>query len=208
MAHEVRNPLTAIKMQLQLLEERVDEEDRDRIQKVLGEIRRLELIVESTLVLGGPLNLQLTPIEPAALVDEVVALLRPALEHRGISLVAKLGTLPTTAMDADRIKQVLLNLINNAADELSHGGVIRISGTASVDEDSLDIAIEDSGPGIDELRATEQSAKPFSLGVGLTISREIVDRHGGKLLIGKSTDLGGACFTIRLPVTIIAAQSA
>ena len=208
MAHEVRNPLTAIKMQLQLLEERVDEADGDRIRKVLAEIRRLELIVESTLVLGGPLNLQLAPIEPAALVDEVVELLRPALDHRGITLSAELGTLPTAAMDADRIKQVLLNLINNAADELTQGGVIRISGTASVEGDSLDIAIEDTGPGIDELRAAEQSAKPFSLGVGLAISREIVDSHGGELLIGESTELGGACFTIRLPVSIIAAQPA
>lgn len=208
MAHEVRNPLTAIKMQLQLLEERVDEADGDRIRKVLAEIRRLELIVESTLVLGGPLNLQLAPTEPAALVDEVVELLQPALDHRGITLSAELGALPAAAMDADRIKQVLLNLINNAADELTQGGAIRISGTASVEGDSLDIAIEDTGPGIDALRAAEQSAKPFSLGVGLAISREIVDGHGGELLIGESTELGGACFTIRLPVSIIAAQPA
>ena len=171
MAHEVRNPLTAIKMQLQLLEERVDEADGDRIRKVLAEIRRLELIVESTLVLGGPLNLQLAPTEPAALVDEVVELLQPALDHRGITLSAELGALPAAAMDADRIKQVLLNLINNAADELTQGGAIRISGTASVEGDSLDIAIEDTGPGIDALRAAEQSAKPFSLGVGLAIGR-------------------------------------
>lgn len=208
MAHEVRNPLTAIKMQLQLLEERVDEADGDRIRKVLAEIRRLELIVESTLVLGGPLNLQLAPTEPAALVDEVVELLQPALDHRGITLSAELGALPAAAMDADRIKQVLLNLINNAADELTQGGAIRISGTASVEGDSLDIAIEDTGPGIDALQAPEQSAKPFSLGVGLAISREIVDGHSGKLLIGESTELGGACFTIRLPVSIIAAQPA
>lgn len=208
MAHEVRNPLTAIKMQLQLLEERVDEADGDRIRKVLGEIRRLELIVESTLVLGGPLNLQFTPIEPAALVDEVVELLRPALDHRGISLIADLGTLPTTTIDADRIKQVLLNLINNAADELTQGGVIRISGKDVAERESVDITIEDSGPGIDALRAAERSAKPFSLGLGLTISQEIIDSHGGELLIGESTELGGACFTIRLPVSIIAAQPA
>ena len=206
MAHEVRNPLTAIKMQLQLLEERVDDADRDRIRKVLAEIRRLELIVESTLVLGGPLDLQLAPIEPAALVDEVVELLRPALDHRGIELHAEPGALPTTVMDADRIKQVLLNLINNAADELIQGGVIRISGSTTAAGEYIDIAVEDSGPGIDAIRAAEQSAKPFSLGLGLRFSQEIVDGHGGELLIGESAELGGACFTIRLPVSIIAEQ--
>ena len=208
MAHEVRNPLTAIKMQLQLLEERVDDADRDRIRKVLAEIRRLELIVESTLVLGGPLNLQFASVEPALLVGEVVELLRPALDHRGIALHAELGALPTTVMDADRIKQVLLNLINNAADELTQGGVIRISGPTPAEGGSIEIAVEDSGPGVDAIRAAEQSAKPFSLGLGLTISQEIVDSHGGDLLIGESAELGGACFTIRLPVSIIAEQPA
>jgi len=72
----------------------------------------------------------------------------------------------------------------------------------------MEIAIEDSGPGIDALRAAEQSAKPFSLGLGLTISQEIVDSHGGELLIGESIELGGACFTIRLPVSIIEVQPA
>ncbi len=204
MAHEVRNPLTAIKMQLQLLEERLEDTDGARVQKVLEEIRRLELIVESTLVLGGPLNLKLLPVDPAALIAEVVELLRPALSHRGIELNNALGVLPTAAMDSDRMKQVLLNLINNAADELPQGGVIRICG--GITGGFLEISVEDSGPGIDELRAAEQSAKPFSLGLGLTISREIVDRHGGEFLIGESTELGGARFTVRLPVSILAAS--
>ena len=208
MAHEVRNPLTAIKIQLQLLEERFEDTDGARIQKVLEEIRRLELIVESTLVLGGPLNLKLAPTDPAVLIDEVAELLRPALSHRGIELSIELRMLPTAAMDPDRMKQVLLNLINNAAEELPQGGAIRISGGLSADGGSLDISVEDSGPGIDELRAAELSAKPFSLGLGLTISREIVDGHGGELLIGESEDLGGARFTVRLPISIIAALPA
>ena len=202
MAHEVRNPLTAIKMQLQLLEERVPEPDSERIRKVLAEIRRLELIVESTLMLGRPLNLTLAQTDPAGLITEVVELLQPALGHRGIKLDVETGKLPVASLDADRIKQVLLNLINNAADELPQGGKIRISGAISADGSSLDISVEDSGPGIGELRAAEQSPKPFSLGLGLTISREIVDGHGGELLIGESEALGGARFTLRLPVPI------
>jgi signal transduction histidine kinase len=72
----------------------------------------------------------------------------------------------------------------------------------------VDIAIEDSGPGADALLRSNPSSKPFGLGLGLTISREIVDGHGGEILISRSSKLGGACFTIRLPSSIIAADLA
>lgn len=203
MAHEVRNPLTAIKMQLQLLEERSGGADGDRIRTVLEEMRRLELIVESNLTLAGPLHLETRPTQPEILVNEVLDLLRPALRHRGITLNSELQALPAASLDPDRMKQVLLNLINNAADELPQGGTIRVSG--GVVAGNLDLCIEDSGPGIDEARAGEPSTKPFSLGLGLTISREIIECHGGELLTGRSADLGGASFTIRLPDSIITA---
>ena len=204
MAHEVRNPLTAIKMQLQLLEERIDDTDAAKIRNVLDEIRRLELIVESTLVLGAPLDLKLVEIDPAGVIREVAELLQPTLAHRSIELTTQLKTLPPMLLDADRMKQVLLNLVNNAADELADGGEIRVSAVVSEDATTLVLSVEDSGPGIGDLAEAEQSTKPFSLGLGLTICREIVDGHGGQLNIDLSPELGGARFTIRLPVSIIA----
>jgi signal transduction histidine kinase len=208
MAHEIRNPLTAIKMQLQLLEERVDDADGIRVRQVLDEIRRLELIVESALVLGGPLDLEPVSTDPAQVIDEVADLLGPALEHRGITLETAITSLPRVMIDAGRMKQVLLNLINNAADELPAGGEVLIGGSMAGAGTSIELTVADSGPGVSSLRTTEQQRKPFSLGLGLTICQEIVEGHDGELIIGRSEKLGGACFTIRLPASIIDTEPA
>ena len=108
------------------------------------------------------------------------------------------------ALDADRMKQVLLNLINNAADELEDGGEIRVSAGLG-DAGDLGIHVEDSGPGVQA--SAEASSKPLGLGLGLKISREIVEAHGGELLVSKSPALGGARFTLSLPASIMPAQA-
>jgi len=201
MAHEIRNPLTAMKMQLELLEERANETDLKRVRKLLDEVHRLELIVDNSLAVGGANSVNPTPADPSALIVDIVELLRPTLAHRGIELVPDIADLPTMAIDKHRIKQVLLNLINNAADELKSGGTIAVSAKRG-DGDFVDIAVEDSGPGLGD--TDKSSAKPLGLGLGLKISSEIVERHGGELSGGKSEKLGGAKFTLRLPVSIMA----
>jgi len=203
MAHEVRNPLTAIKMQLQLLQERPDRENTALLRGLLDEIRRLELIVDSTLALGGPLKLKLQLLKPDSIIVEVVDLLRPSLEHRGISINTRIDETIMVQLDADRLKQVLLNLINNAADELDAGGTITVSARCPASRDEQMIIVEDSGPGLEETTGSEGAPKPFGLGLGLTICREIVQQHGGTLETGSSGILGGARFTLHLPIPII-----
>ncbi|MEJ2604650.1 MAG: HAMP domain-containing sensor histidine kinase [Gammaproteobacteria bacterium] len=205
MAHELRNPLTAIKMQLQLLEERTSEPERARIAGVLDEIRRLELIVNSSLAIGGAQALNPTPSDLDRLLDEVVTLVGPSLAHRGIDLQTAFADLPTVAVDGDRIKQVLLNLVNNAADELEGGGQILLAATPDGPH-AVSIMVEDSGPGLPGEIERRRSGKSLGLGLGLQISREIVERHGGELLLGSSESLGGAKFTIRLPANIMTAD--
>jgi len=200
MAHEIRNPLTAMKMQLEMLEDRVSEANRQRVSSVLDEVRRLELVIDNSLALGGPNSLNPTPTDASRLIGDVADLLQPELAHRQIELACNIPALPTLALDSHRIKQVLLNLIKNAADELEHGGTIAISATAEAD-DRVDIHVEDTGPGLRE--ADEGSTKPLGLGLGLKISQEIVERHGGELRRGRSETLGGAKFTIRLPASIM-----
>lgn len=200
MAHEIRNPLTAMKMQLEMLEDRVTNENRQRVVSVLDEVRRLELVIDNSLALGGANAINPAPTDAGQLIAEVGTLLQPELAHRQIEFACDIPALPTMALDANRIKQVLLNLINNAADELKHGGRIAVSATTAVDN-SVDFHVEDSGPG---LRDTgEGSTKPLGLGLGLKISQEIVERHGGELRRGRSDALGGAKFTIRLPASIM-----
>ncbi len=200
-AHEIRNPLTAIKMQLQLLEKKVAPDDVQRVGKVLSEIRRMEMIVESALTLGAPLSLHKQTFRLDALIDDLADLLRPALQHRSINLETDTAFRGQIDSDPDRLRQALINLVNNAADALQDGGTIEIG--CSVDQDVASISIEDSGPGLPDRAADEESDKPFSLGLGLSICREIVDLHGGELTSDSSPTLGGARFTIRLPVPII-----
>ncbi len=203
MAHEVRNPLTAIKMQLQLLEERAGDDDSRLVHGLLDEIRRLEMIVESTLALGGPMKLNCQDLKPDRIIDEVVELLRPSLEHRGIDVTIETKQSKLVNADPHRLKQVLLNLINNAADELGDGGKIRIGTELADDGDMQIITVEDSGPGLPDEADGTQTSKPFGLGLGLTICHEIIQQHGGTLEKGSSPALGGAKFTLRLPALII-----
>ncbi len=200
-AHEIRNPLTAIKMQLQLLEKKATADDVQRIGKVLNEIRRMEMIVQSALTLGAPLSLHKQIFRLDELIDDLADLLRPALAHRNINLGTVTSFHGCIDSDPDRLRQALINLVNNAADALHEGGTISIE--SSVDQNIALISVEDSGPGIPDRAADEANNKPFSLGLGLSICREIVELHGGELASDTSPTLGGARFTIRLPVPII-----
>jgi signal transduction histidine kinase len=200
LAHEIRNPLTAIKMQLQLLEQSTGDTDAQRVAAVLNEIRRMELIVESALTMGGELSVDSRRVDLATVAGEVVELMAPSLAHRRIRLECLVGQGIDVIADPDRLKQVLLNLINNAADELTAGGRIRLSASGE-QAGFIDLCIEDSGPGLDA--GSRSADKPFGLGIGLRISREIAELMGGELLAGNSTGLGGAAFTIRLRLPIM-----
>jgi signal transduction histidine kinase len=202
-AHEIRNPLTTLKMQLQLLQEKASPDDAGRIDKLLNEIRRMDMIVESSLTLGAPLTLQRGSVQPDELIADLIDLLRPALDHRGIELQVAPHYPAEINADQNRLRQALLNLINNAADELSDGGIIRVGTAAASTNDAMEFIVEDSGPGLNEPASDKESTKPFGLGLGLSICREIVEQHGGELIASASASLGGARFTIRLPVLII-----
>lgn len=200
-AHEIRNPLTAIKMQLQLLEEKSTPDDATRIGKLLNEIRRMEMIVESALTLGAPMTLQYSTFFVDEFIVDLADLLQPALAHRNIELRIAANVDSELEADADRLRQVLINLINNAADELDSEGVILVCAETRDDGRTITIKVEDSGSGFDERRNSVHSSKPFGLGIGLTICREIIEKHHGDLVVDRSPELGGARIDVRLPMT-------
>lgn len=203
-AHEIRNPLTAIKMQLQLLEDDVADRARPRLNSLLDEVSRLELIVASTLQLGRADKLQRQPLQLNEQVSEVVRLLEPQFQHRQVTLQMELSQgLPDCMLDASRVKQVVLNLLNNAAEELPEGGVVRVS-TSACPAGGLLLEIADSGPGVppehwDKLFELGGSDKATGFGLGLRVTRELVELHGGSVEVGQS-DLGGARFQVRFPL--------
>lgn len=209
-AHEIRNPLTGIKMHLQLLQERVGADDRVRIENLLAEVRRLELVVDATLAVGRERPLACAPADLGALVTEVAGLMEPALAHRGIALELHLEELPRLSVDATRIKQVLLNLLVNAADAQPSGGRVQLALEHDPGRARARLVVEDAGPGIPPAQRTRvfdgsASAKPLGLGLGLSLSREIVQQHGGELRAESSPALGGARLVAELPLTVVPA---
>jgi signal transduction histidine kinase len=161
----------------------------------------MEIIVESAL--SAPLNLVMSTVQPDILIADLGELLQPSLAHRDIALEVAAGCPVSIEADADRLRQALINLVNNAADALEASGVVRLGASADPDGGFINIFVEDSGPGLPEGQAESESSKPFGLGLGLTICREIAAHHGGELIASRSEDLGGARFTLRLPVPII-----
>jgi signal transduction histidine kinase len=201
LAHEIRNPLTGIKLHLQLLAERSTGADATRFALLLAEVERLELMVASTLVLGSQAPLAPEPLDLSALAADVLELMEPTLQHRGIVVEQQLARLPRLRADRARLRQSLLNLIVNAAEALPAGGRVRLTTCADAEERCALLAVEDSGPGLPEgLPDGEMpTSKPFGLGIGLVVCREVAAAHGGALRVERGAALGGARLVLALP---------
>jgi signal transduction histidine kinase len=212
LAHEIRNPLTGLKLHLQLLAERVDGRESSRVERLLTEVQRLELLVSSTLMLGGEQPLVLAPTHIRPLIAEVVDLMGPSLAHVGIRIDTRCDEQLQAPLDRGRVRQALLNLIVNAADAMPQGGTLRISAEQDPAAPRVLILVEDSGPGVSEdvrarLGDSSISTKPFGLGLGMTVCREVAAAHGGELRIERSRDLGGACFVLAFPLSLAPSAS-
>ena len=204
-AHEIRNPLTALKMQMQLLQEGCNPREVQLVDGLLKEVRRLELIVGTTLQHRQREKPQFQPTQLNGMIREIVDLIRPQFEHQNICIDSRLDVdLPMIDLDRNMLQQVMLNLLMNAKDELPEGGSIRLETQLSQDNLSVAIKVHDDGAGIDEsdrnrLFAGSKSSKPGGFGLGLQLSRELIELHYGTIGVDESP-LGGACFIIILPV--------
>jgi len=208
-AHEIRNPLTAIKMQLQLLNESSDEKDKPVLNSLLDETRRLELIVLSTLQHKKISEPVFTRMDINILIEEITRMYSLQFEHQGLQLDLSLDPLTADVeLDKDMITQILLNLLLNAKDEMPDGGTIRLSSGNQADNQDRQagiwFSIEDSGPGIPEenwqtLFTETSSHKPGGFGLGLRLCHELTELHQGNITISNS-ELGGAQFTVSLPL--------
>jgi signal transduction histidine kinase len=203
-AHEIRNPLTAIKMQLQLLREHANTDDQPLLDSLLDETRRLELIVLSTLQHRKISTPVFKPASLNGIIEDLLRLLQLQFEHQGVQLTRQMDvSLPSMALDKDIITQILLNLLLNARDELPQGGNIMISTGTTEDGQGQYFMIEDNGPGIAEndwstVFTDAVSHKPGGFGLGLKLCAELAATHHGNIEIAHSK-LGGARFIVTLP---------
>ena len=213
-AHEIRNPLSGISLFVDIL---ADEEQFQRTAKeleVLGEIKgnisRINGIIKRILSFAKESDTAASEIDLNSLIQENLKLWYPRMRNAGIKLALSLDEdFPTIFGDAIGIQQVVNNLIQNALETLDGGGSLQIStknGMSKFYEDRpvVIMSVQDNGPGIDQ-GLLERIFDPFfttkssGIGLGLSISHQIIERHGG--IISCTSNPGqGTTFSVELPV--------
>ncbi len=211
-AHEIRNPLTAIKARLFTQQKALAPGSRGRADaEFIGrEIDRLEKIVSDFLRFARPVEPERVPLSLADLLHEVSQLMAPQLRESSIDLTVEHVVETKILGDPEQLKQVLINLVQNAADALGTGGTIKLRAIQSrmmlVDRmrEIVIIEVEDNGPGMsaevrkrlfDPFFTTKQSGT----GLGLSIAARIVEKHAGVLRV-ETTVNRGTTFGIVLPL--------
>jgi signal transduction histidine kinase len=209
LAHEVRNPLNSIGLQLSILERRIGRveaglgrEMTDLVGIIHEEVHRLDRLVGDFLLFSRTDRLYYRPADLGALTDEVVQLLEPEAKTLGVTMRrAAVGEpVPMLQMDAEKVKQVVINLVRNAFEAMPTGGLVSIE--SGVVDGQARLVVRDTGPGLPEGVDVFQlfvTTKPKGTGLGLSIVQQIVLQHGGEIVV-HSEPGKGAAFTVCLPV--------
>ena len=207
-AHEIRNPLTGIGMGVRQLAKALKSQpaEGEHVEFVLGEIRRLDRIVQELFDVTHPRRLDLRPRSLDDTLHRAEQSLAGVLEERGVRVVRDTRPgLPLVPHDADQMQQVFINLIKNAAEASPAGSRIQVKVSGPLAPGAgVVTTVTDQGHGIDaETQKTLFepffTTKPKGTGLGLYITHEIVKRHGGSLTV--HSDPGrGATFTVELPL--------
>lgn len=206
--HEIRNPLSSIGLNIELLEEElasgeVGAEAKGLLGSITREVQRLEHLSEEYLRVARLPQPRMEADDLAGTVREIGKFARPEMERARCELSLDVPDgLPPVLFDEGQIRQAVLNVLRNAREAMGDGG--RIDVTVRADGMSVVIAIEDRGGGIPEdIRARVFdpffSTKGEGTGLGLAITRQIVEAHGGTLTC-EPRDGGGTSFRIALPI--------
>ena len=210
-AHEVRNPLSSIGLNVELLQDALEparfpspggaEEVRSLLQAVTREVDRLTETTERYLRMARSPVPALAAEDLNAIIERVLDFSAGELARAGVRVERDLApALPRALVDEAQLRQVLLNLVRNAREAMAGGGTLRVSTTA--DEAAVHVWVEDSGPGIPpeaggKLFDPLFTTKPHGTGLGLALSRQILEAHGGALACER-TGPTGTVFHVRV----------
>ena len=202
-AHDIRTPLTSISMNVQILRRKLEltSDDREHFDIALEELARLDKSVAEILDFAKPVKLAAEEIDLGDLIEDALRGLAPVLTERGVALRCEPAGDLTVHGDPLRLRQVLTNLVGNAADASTPGAEITVRAAAS--DGQVAIEIEDRGRGIvaDDLpRIFEPffTTRPDGTGLGLAICHKVVRAHGGDIRV-RSSPGEGSTFTVVLP---------
>ncbi|MGD9209928.1 MAG: ATP-binding protein [Desulfobacteraceae bacterium] len=209
MAHSIRNPFTSVKMRLFSLGRslKLDATQQEDFEVISQEIRHIDTIVQNFLEFSRPPKLTMQSISPSIIVDNVLQLLSHRLDSYAVKVeLIRQKALPAVMADPEQLKEVLVNLIINACEEMKAGGAIVIDEQVKYEaqEKQAVIYVSDNGPGVSPDHA-EKIFQPFfttkdeGTGLGLSIASRIVSEHGGSLTLSNEA-APGTTFIIQLPV--------
>ncbi len=211
LAHEIRNPLNSISLNVQLLREKLlqlEGEKREELLKnidvLLGEIERLNLIIKDFLEFSRASGMRNELLNPNEIIGSMLELLREDARRKDIEIIVDFGDLPDVLLDRNQIKQVFYNISLNAIQAMEKGGRLEIVSRRR--GDWVVVEFSDNGPGIPESDLSRvfdlfYTTKEGGTGLGLAIASRLVQNHHGHI-VADSKPGKGSTFSVFLPVKI------
>jgi len=205
-AHEVKNPLNAMVLQLEILKAKLGpqaDEAKPHLQTLSSEIRRLDRVVKTFLDFARPVELRPAETDVEALVREVFTLAEPHARTNKVQLIFEPnGVLPPVRLDRDLMKQALLNLVLNGCQAMPAGGQLKV--VPHLLPRTLQLEIADQGVGIPpearpKIFSLYFTTKPNGTGVGLAMAYRIIQLHNGSMDFSSEVDRG-TTFRVSLPL--------
>lgn len=206
-AHEVRNPINAIMVHLEVLREKIkkiDPESKRHMDVIGSEIQRLDRVVQTLVDFTKPVELRLGDTDLRRVVEDVSLLAAPEAARHGVTVGCELPTEPLVVKaDADLVKQAVLNIALNGIQAMPDGGALNLA--ARRKDDAIEIEVRDQGPGIppeirDKIFNLYYTTKKSGSGIGLAMSYRVMQLHNGSMEF-ESEPGQGTVFHLRFPAS-------
>ena len=213
LAHEMRTPLAGIEAHLEAIEDGIRDVDAETLEVLHSNTARLHRLAEDVSAVSraeeGGLDIRPVPISTRTLLEAAASSAHDAYAAKRVNLAIDVSSAPAVVVDPDRMAQVLGNLLDNALRHTPPGGRVAMA-VKEPDAQWVEITVTDNGEGIDPEHLSHlferfyradpaRSRTQGGSGIGLTISRALVEAHGGGVSAASPGHGQGACFTVRLP---------
>jgi signal transduction histidine kinase/ActR/RegA family two-component response regulator len=211
-AHEIRNPLAAIRLNIQYIIQKNhhDEQTREVLETVIDCTQRIEQIIENTLGLARPTPPKMRPEAINEIIQKVIGFVRIPVLQKNVTVRTRLNEdVPMIDVDAKQIQQVMLNLLQNAIEASPQNGLVEVESRAEVNHEGSGgravVVIRDQGPGmsketLDHLFEAFFTTKVNGTGLGLALSKQLIEKNNGQIRVESPAD-GGLSVRMEFPIT-------